>query len=88
MQQTAVLCVASWCPLWCAAHRGMKRTLRRHGSNLHLSRTHDSKEGSDVEVPVLPTNVVVADSPSDEEENNEGEEDEMLDFTQVDYACR
>ncbi|GMF16777.1 unnamed protein product [Phytophthora lilii] len=37
---------------------------------------------------VLPTNVVVADGPSDAEENDEDDEDQRLDFTQTEYAVQ
>ncbi|KAL3673342.1 hypothetical protein V7S43_001058 [Phytophthora oleae] len=52
------------------------------------SRHRDSMDSEESDDEVLPTNVVVADGPSDEEENNEDEEDERLDFTQTDYAMQ
>ncbi|ETL42279.1 hypothetical protein F441_07029 [Phytophthora nicotianae CJ01A1] len=48
----------------------------------------DSEDASDDEV--LPTNVVVADGPSDDEakEEDNNEEEALLDFTQTDYAVQ
>lgn len=52
----------------------------------------DSADASESDDDVQPTNVVVADGPSDadekEEDNEEEEEEALLDFTQTDYAVQ
>ncbi|CAI5728737.1 unnamed protein product [Peronospora destructor] len=74
-----------------------QRTRRREEASQHSkrSRIRDSVSSEDASVTdddVQPTNVVMANKPSDNEEkeddNDEDEEEALLDFTQTDYAVQ